>query len=665
VGSYLSGKTTLLESLLHVTGAIHRRGSVKDGSSVGDGSPEARAREMTVELSAATTEYLGDEWTIIDCPGSIEFRQDARTAVMAADAAVVVCEPVPERAMTVAPILKFLDRHQIPHLLFVNKMDVASGRVRDVMQALQAVSERPLVLRQIPIQDADTVTGYVDLVSERAYHYRPGEPSDLIAIPESVQEEEQKRRMEMLESLADFDDTLLEQLLEDVVPSQGDIYDTLTKDLRQDLIVPVLLGAVEQDHGARRLLKALRHEVPGPEATLERMGVEAGAEPMVRVFKTYHAPHAGKLSLARVWHGEVSDGMTLGGERVSGLYRMTGLHQDKLAKAGIGEVVALGRMERTNAGDVLTPSGRNEVVFPSVDVLKPVFSAAVSVEKHSDEVKLMGALTRLAEEDPSLAVEQNADTHELLLWGQGEIHLLVALDRLSSKYHLSAKMRRPQVPYKETVRKSTSQHGRYKRQTGGHGQFGDVHLDIKPLPRGSGFTFSETIVGGAVPKQFIPGVETGVRDYMTRGPLGFQVVDVAVTLTDGQYHTVDSSDQAFRQAARIAMTEGMRNCDPVLLEPILEITMDVPNEFTPKLQRLISGRRGQILGFEAREDWRGWDRMSAYIPQAETRDLIVELRSLTVGVGTYGWRFDHLQELTGRLADDVVASRAEALAAAS
>ncbi len=659
IGPYLSGKTTLFESLLYVTGAVHRKGSVKDGTTVGDSAPEARARQMSIELSAATTEYLGNEWTILDCPGSIEFVQEAKNVCMAVDAAVVVCEPVSERALTVAPILKFLDRNKIPHMLFINKMDMAHERVRDVMQAFQAISDRPLVLRQVPIQESDTITGYVDLVSERAYHYRPGEASDLIPIPDSIKDVEQEARTEMLESLADFDDTLLEELLEDVVPSKEEIYGNLTKDLRGDLIVSVFLGAAEHDHGTRRLLKALRHEVPSHEETCKRMGVEAGAGPLVGVFKTYHAPHTGKLSLARVWAGEVSDGMTLAGQRVSGLFRLMGANQTKLSKAGAGEVVALGRMEKTHTGDVLTPSARNDVEFPSVEKFTPVYSAAVSVEKHSDEVKLMGALNRLIEEDRSLSVEQNPDTHELLLWGQGEIHLRIALDRLQSKYNLAANMQPPQVPYKETIRKSTSQHGRYKRQTGGHGQFGDVHLDIKPLPRGSGFDFSSKIVGGAVPKQYIPAVGTGVREYMVRGPLGFPVVDIAVTLTDGQYHSVDSSELAFKMAARIAMTEGLPSCAPVLLEPIFQVAISAPNEFTAKLQRLISGRRGQILGFGPKEGWSGWDELSAHFPQSEMRDLIVELRSLTLGVGTFDWSFDHLQELTGRLADQVIAGRKE------
>ncbi|MCH8092307.1 MAG: elongation factor G [Proteobacteria bacterium] len=657
VGSYLSGKTTLLESLLHACGAVPRKGTVKEGNTIGDSVPEARARQMSTELSVASAEFLGDPWIFIDCPGSIELAQETFNALMAADAAIVVCESEIERAMTVAPILKFLEDHEIPHCLFINKMDTASASVAEMIEALQAVSSLPLVLRQVPIRDGEHVTGYVDLASERAYEYKPGEASDLIELPDSMVERKETARTELIEKLADFNDTLLEQFLEDVVPEKSEIYDDLAKDMAQGLIVPVLLGAGLGDHGVRRLLKLLRHEVPDAAATAARRGVGAGGDTLAQVFKTNFVPHAGKLSLVRVWRGEIKDGMTLNGARVAGLFRMQGHNIDKVGSAGTGAVVALGRMDEINTGDVLTPSGeaKDELTWP--EKLTPVYALAVEAENRSDEVKLTGAIGRLAEEDPSLALEQNADTQQMLVWGQGELHLQIAFDRMANKANLKVKSHMPRVAYKETIRKSTSQHGRFKRQTGGHGQFGDVHIDIKPLPRGSGFNFSQTISGGVVPRQYIPAVESGVKDYMNEGPLGFPVVDMAVTLTDGSYHQVDSSEMAFKQAARIAMTEGMSKCDPVLLEPIYMVRISVPSAYTSRAQRLISGRRGQFLGFDARPGWKGWDEVSANMPQSEIRDLINELRSLSLGVGTFTYRFDHLQEITGKLADQVIEQR--------
>ena len=657
VGSYLSGKTTLFESLLHACGAVPRKGTVKEGNTIGDSVPEARARQMSTELSVASAEFLGDPWIFIDCPGSIELAQETFNALMAADAAIVVCESEIERAMTVAPILKFLEDHEIPHCLFINKMDTAMASVAEVIEALQAVSNLPLVLRQVPIRDGEHVTGYVDLASERAYEYKPGEASDLIGLPDSMVDRKETARNELIEKLADFSDTLLEQFLEDVVPEKSEIYQDLAKDMAAGLIVPVLLGAGLSDHGVRRLLKLLRHEVPHAAATAAKRGVASDGDTLAQVFKTNFVPHAGKLSLVRVWRGEIKDGMTLNGARIAGLFHMQGHNIDKAGSAGIGEVVALGRMDEINTGDVLTPSGeaKDELTWP--ERLVPVYALAVEAENRSDEVKLTGAIGRLAEEDPSLALEQNADTQQMLVWGQGEMHLQIAFDRMANKANLRVKSHMPRVAYKETIRKSISQHGRFKRQTGGHGQFGDVHIDIKPLPRGSGFNFSQTISGGVVPRQYIPAVESGVKDYMNEGPLGFPVVDMAVTLTDGSYHAVDSSEQAFKQAARIAMTEGMSKCDPVLLEPIYMVRIAVPSEYTSRAQRLISGRRGQFLGFDARPGWKGWDEVSANMPQSEIRDLINELRSLSLGVGTFTYRFDHLQEITGKLADQVIEQR--------
>lgn len=662
VGPYLSGKTSLLESILSITGATTRKGSVREGNTVGDSSAEARGRQMGTELNVATTEYLDETWTFLDCPGNIELIQESYNTLMVADIAVLVCEPEPQKILTVAPLLRFLDDHSIPHLVFINKMDLAESSVRATLEALQALSNRPLVLREIPIrEDGEQISGFVDIVSERAFRWKPGQRSELISLPDGIAEQEQEARREMLEAIADFDDDLLEKLLEDVVPSTDEIYAGLGRDLAQDLIVPVFFGCAESMHGITRLLKALRHEAPGPGTTAARLDIPEADEPCARIFKSVHAAHTGKLSYARIWRGEIADGATLNGERVSGVNRLLGGKLDKRPKAEAGEVIALGRLDNATTGTLLSASGT--LAGPAWPApLKPLFALAVHAEQRADEVKLTGALARLVEEDPSLSFGHDPDTGELLLWGQGEMHLGIAVDRLRNRYNVQLVSHRPQIPYKETIRGSVSQHARHKKQSGGHGEFGDVHIDIKPLPRGAGFVFSDTITGGVVPKQYIPAVEAGAREYMNRGPLGFSVVDVSVTLTDGQFHTVDSSDMAFRKAAQQALREGMPKCNPVILEPIFNFKISVPSEFTSRIQRLVSGRRGQILGFEARTDWTGWDEVAVMLPQAEMYDLIIELRSATLGVGTFEWKFDHLQELSGRLADDIIAQRAAQLA---
>ncbi|MBP5976836.1 elongation factor G [Brasilonema sp. CT11] len=657
VGPYLSGKTTFLESLLFVTGAITRKGSVKDGNTVGDSAAESRDRHMSVEVSAASTKYNDIRFTFIDCPGSVEFAQETYNALMGVDAAIVVCEPITDRVLTLAPLFKFLDDWEIPHLVFVNKMDRANINVLDTLHALKAVSSRPLVAHQYPIMRGEQLMGFIDLVSEQAYKYHAGAPADPIPFPEELKEQEHTARAEMLEALADFDDHLLEELLEDIEPPQEEILKDLKMELGADLVVPVFFGVAEQDYGVRPLLEALLREAPEPETTAERrLKVKKGDSPVAQVLKTYYTPQGGKLSLVRVWRGKLTDGIVLNGVRAGGLYRLMGQQQQSINEACVGEIVAISRLEGIKTGDTLSCE-QLTTGLPKAGQLEPVYALAITPEKRNDEVKLSSAITKLLEEDCSLAWEQHGDTHEVILWGQGEIHLQVALDRLRRKYNLPMTTHLPQVPYKETIRKPASSiHGRYKHQSGGHGQFGDVYLDIQPLSRGEGFNFKETIVGGVVPRQYIPGVEIGVREFLSHGPLGFPVVDVAVTLTNGSYHTVDSSEQAFKQAARLAMQTGMPKCEPTLLEPIIRVQVSTPNEFTAKVLQLVTGRRGQILGYEGVHDWQGWDCVIAYLPQAEMQNFIVELRSLTLGVGSFHWEYDHLQEVPDRIADRILTS---------
>ena len=659
VGPYLSGKTTLLEAILARTGTISRQGRVTEGSTVGDSSPEARAHGMSVELNVADVEYLGDHFTFVDCPGSIEFQHESTAALTACDAAVVVCEPDPKRVPALQLILKQLEDRGIPHMLFLNKIDTFDTGVREILPVLQPASAKPLVLRQIPIWENGIATGFVDLALERAFVYREHAPSEVVDMPEGLLERQKEARFHMLEQLADYDDELMEQLLSDMQPPRDKVFDDLAKELREGLICPVFLGSAERGNGIFRLLKALRHEAPFVEATAARLGV-GDAPSAAYVFKSVHTAHGGKLSLTRVLTGEIRDGGTVtgpGGEdRVGGIFSLLGQETQKRESAKAGDTVALARLDHIKTGDTISIDKNGAPQIETPPPPQPVYGVALALKDRKDEVKLSTALGKLIEEDASLSVEQNADTHQLVLLGQGEMHLRVALERLNRKYGVAVEKQRRLVPYKETIRKGTTVRGRHKKQTGGHGQFGDVVLEIKPLPRGTGFQFSETITGGVVPRQFIPSVEIGVRDYLNQGPLGFPVVDVAVTLIDGSYHTVDSSDMAFRQAGRIAMAEGMPKCSPVLLEPIMAVEITVPSEATSKINGLVSQRRGQILGFDAREGWPGWDVVHAQIPAAEMDDLIVELRSATAGVGSFTAKFDHLAELTGRLADQVLAS---------
>jgi len=620
---------------------------------------------MSVEATFATTEFMGEQLTFVDCPGSIEFSFEAEPVLAACDLAVVVAEADEKKIPALQLIMRKLDDLGVPRILFLNKVDKAIAGVRDTLKMLQPASSVPLLLRQIPLRKDGVVIGSIDLALERAYIYREYAESEVAEIPGDDKARELEARFSMLETLADHDDQLMEQLLEEIEPPKDAVFDDLAADLRDGAVTPVLIGTAEKGNGVLRLLKAIRHDAPDIEATRKRLGAPDGAATVVQVMKTIHTPHGGKLSVSRILSGQVVDGSELwlpGGDtaKVSGIYRMLGKDQVKLAIAKAGDTVALGKLDEVKTGQTLSSAKGGIKPLLEFEPPQPVFAFALRPKERKDEVKMSAAIQRLAEEDPSLSLRHNQDSAETVLSGHGEMHLRVVRERLEGKNQIPVEGHAPAVPYRETIRKSAQQRGRHKKQSGGHGQFGDVVIEIKPLPRGSGFQFTDTITGGVVPKTYIQSVETGVRDYLKSGPLGFPVVDVAVNLSDGSYHAVDSSDMAFQMAARLAMKEGMAACAPVLLEPVMKIEIVTPSDATSKIIALIPQRRGQILGYDARPDWPGWDVVEATMPQAEIGDLIIELRSATAGVASYRAVFDHMAELTGRLADEAMNANGKA-----
>jgi elongation factor G len=666
VGPFQSGKTTLLEAILARTGAIQRQGTIEAGNTVGDASKEARDHKMSVELSVASTTFMGDVYTMADFPGSIEFVHDMRVALPAVDAAVVVCELDEKKVPQLQLILRELEEQKIPRFLFLNKIDKADSTIHDVLRVLQPASRSKLLLRQIPTFSGDLITGFVDLALERAFVYKEHAPSEIIPLEGDALDLEKTARFSMLETLADHDDELMEQLLEDIQPPRDKIFDDLSKEVREGLVCPVLFGSATRTNGVLRLMKALRHESPTIADTTKRLGVKAGS-PVAYVMKTINTSHGGKMSVARVLTGKIGDGTTLlraEGEagRVAAVFKLMGQHGEKRGPAEAGDTVAFGKLDHAKTGDTLTDGQTPHPPIVEVAPHAPVLCIAVAAKERKDDVKLGQALAKLLEEDPSITVVHNAETHEVVLWGQGEMQLRVATERLSDRFGVATTSSKPTVGYRETIKKGIVQRGRHRKQSGGHGQYGDVVLDIKPLPRGSGFTFTEEIKGGVVPRNYIPSVGEGVADALKHGPLGFPVVDITAKLIDGSYHTVDSSDMAFQLAGRLAIHEGLPQCQPVLLEPIYQVEIVCPSEATAKMNALMSGRRGQILGFDTREGWDGWDVVRVQMPESEIGDLIVEVRSATAGVGSFTFKFDHMAELVGRTADQIVAARKAAAA---
>ena len=670
VGPGGAGKTSLAEALLFAAGAVGRQGSVDDGTSVGDASPEARGRGGSTELNLMNFDYLDDRYALVDAPGSVGFAADGALGAAAADLALVVVDPDPDRALLAEPTLRQLEALGIPHMIFVNKIDSARGSIQDLLEALQPMSASPLIARWIPIRDGEKIAGFVDIALERAYYYRPGKPSEQKDIPSDLADREALERAHMLEQLADHDDTLLEQLLMDEIPDRQTVFEDLAKETGAAQIVPVLFGSALNGFGVRRLLKALRHEVPDPSAAAGRLGApDPGSSPgqapgsspgqgsCAFVFKVSNSGAMGRLTFARTFGGTLKEGAELDGPdgdsiRVGTLFAVQGEKTIKLPEARTGDVVAIAKLEGVGAGQWLA-SGKPP---PAPEVGEPArnYALAIATRDRKDDVRLSTALHKLTEEDRALLWEQDEALHETRLRGVNDEHLKVTLERLKRRYGVAVDSRPPAVGFKESIRRTVTQRGRHKKQSGGHGQFGDAVIEVRPLPRGQGFRFEEKISGGVVPKQWIPAVEAGVRDATEKGPLGFPVVDVAVTLVDGSYHSVDSSEIAFRTAGRIGMAEALAAAAPHLLEPVMKVKVVAPGGATSRVTSAIASRRGQMLGMGPREGWSRWDQVEALIPEQEMQGFDAELRSLSQGLATYSAEFDHLAELNGTLADKVV-----------
>lgn len=648
VGPFQSGKTALFEAMLHRAGASDRKG-------VGDQSPEAKGHGLSVEANVATCEFLGETYTFVDCPGSVEFGHAGRVALPVCDAAVVVCEADEKKIPALELILREIEDLSVPHLLFLNKIDAAAGGAVEALGRLQKASRAPLMLRQLPMIKDGQAVGFIDLALERAFVYRDGRESEVVELPKGEFDREKDERFHMLERLADHDDKLMEDLIMEVEPERQRIFADLASELRENHAVSVLLGSALKENGVTRLLKALRHEAPGVKETRARLGIKDDGPPLAYAIKTSHPSFGGKISLARVLRGAFKEGETVygahgGDARIGGLARHVGEQATRIASAAEGEVAGFHKLDPIATGEAFSV-GAAPAAIAAGERPAPVHAVALKVRDRKDDVRLSAAVQKLVEEDPSLALELVPDLGELRLHGLGEMHLRVATERLASRYQVSVATGRPNVGYRETLKGPASAHGRHRKQSGGHGQFGDVKIEVRPLERGEGFVFEDKVVGGAVPRQYIPSVETGCRNWAERGPMGFPVVDFAVRLVDGSFHTVDSSDAAFQAAARIAMNEAADQAGAALLEPILAVTVTAPASATAHVTQLVSGRRGQILGYDARPGWDDWIALDALIPEAEMDGLIVQLRSATAGVGSYTARFDKMAEVTGAAAD--------------
>jgi elongation factor G len=657
VGPHHAGKTTLVEAILAHCGAVGRRGSISEGTTVTDHEPEDVAHAQSTTVSFAHCDAGSVDLTIVDCPGFIDFFEETRMALAGVDAAVVVIEADPSRVVQTRTLVDGLESNKVPHLFVIDKMDRPGADFAATLAALQESYGRHVVAEQWPIGAAESFSGFVDLAQMKAFSY-DGAAEREAEIPAALSDTVQSARATLLEAMADFDDTLMEELLEGKEPPLDEVERDLQSECAHDQILPVLVASGASGAGVAALVRAIERWFPSP---LDRPHVDAEGRPMApeptapfvaRVIKTSVHPQSGKVSIVRVLAGTMKSDATLtdiskGAERVrsGGLYRLQGKKQEPIAEAGPGTIVAIARLEQVATGDTLTTNG-HKVLLPRVEHGEPVFAVAIKPKERIDEAKISQMLARIVDEDPSLSIGRAEITHELLLLGQGEQHVSIAVERLSRKYKVEVEMAPQTIPYQETITASTEIHSRYKHQTGGHGQFGDVWLRFEPRDRGSGVTFDEEIVGGVVPRQFIPAVEKGVREALLRGPSGYPVTDLHVTLYDGQYHDVDSSEQSFKTAAGMGVREALPKCRPVVLEPIVRVSVTVPTSYTSTVIQQLTAKRGQILGMNPAERI-GFDVVEAFVPQVEMSRYITELRTGTQGLGTFRWRPERYDPVPG------------------
>ena len=623
IGPTQSGKSTLVE---HLSGL------------------EGRAQKFDVAgvVSMNAFTYLDEPWVAIDIDGGPDSLAYVGPALAASDEAVICVPPDPDAAVLAAPYLRLTEEAGIPSSIFINKIDNPGGRIRDVVAGLQTYCGHHIVLRQVPLREGDQIVGAVDLISERAWRYRDEKPSALIELPEMALDREQEARAELLESLSDFDDNILEQLIEDKQPPSDEIYEVATKVLQRHDLVPAFLGAASHGNGVRRLMKAMRHEAPGLRFARDRAENADGAE-AISIFADVKK-HIGKLVALRAVGGDVHSGSTLGGDNVSSLTDLDAKSAHPALAAG--EVGLAVKSDHLNPGTIYDGSGARDLPDWARS-RPPSFSQVVAPVHEKDDVRLSNALSRLAEIDPGLTLRQDELSGKAILGTQGPLHMRRLTDKLEADFGLEIEAEPVAADYRETITKKIEKHYRHRKQSGGAGQFADVVIDVEPLPRGAGFEFAEIVKGGAVPRNYIPAVEHGVKEALTEGPHGFSVVDLKVTLKDGKAHSVDSSDFAFRTAGKNAVREALAELGTVVLQPIMRAEIHLPSVFVGDLVPTISSIKGQILGFEANPNAAGWEIFNALLPSSAQEDLHRALASATRGTGWAEISFDHFEETRG------------------
>ena len=670
VGHGGAGKTSLAEVMLYKAGVTNRIGRVEDGNTVMDYEPEELKRQSSISGSFHQFKWKKHTVNIIDTPGDQNFFNDTIFCMQAADCALFLIDGVDGIKVQTEQGWEYAKEFNLPSVIFINKLDrERSDFKRALEEAREILDPKPIVV-QLPIGKETSFKGVIDLARMKAFTYDADGKVSEIDIPDEMKDTVEAEREAFIENVAESDDALIERYLEGEELTDDDIKAALKKGLISRVFAPVLCGSATSNIGIDLLLDFIADSFPSPaDRGVFNATDESGdnavvcapdtSEPFAGfVFKTVADPYAGRLTIFRVVSGTLGEDGTFYNvnkgtrERFNQLMTIAGKEQKPAREAVPGSIVAVAKLKETTTGDTLCAENR-KVRFASIAPMPTLISYALTAKSKGDEDKIYGGLTKLMEEDMGLKLDRNAETKEILLSGMGQIHIEIAVEKLKRKYNVEAVLNIPKVPYRETIKKKVRVQGRHKKQTGGHGQFGDCWIQLEPLPRGGGFEFVDAIVGGSIPRQYIPAVEKGIVESCRRGILaGYPCIDFKVILDDGSYHAVDSSEMAFKIAGSLAFKKAAEQANPVLLEPIMEVTITAPDEFMGDIMGNLNSRRGRVLGMDSA----GRNQVvKAHVPMAEFLTYAPDLRSMTGGRGIYTMEFSHYDEVPAQVADKVIA----------